>query len=101
MKPLRELPVATPTVGDSYRLIRRIGEGALGTVYEARLRRADRRCAVKVLGEAVAEDPEALARFHSQAEMAAQLSHPNLVQVLDFGTAPGGEPFLVTEYLEG
>ena len=106
MKPLREPPVAT-TVGDSYRLVRRIGEGGQGTVFEARQRRGprskdgDARCAVKVLTGGLADDAEALARFQTQAEIASQINHPNLVRVLDFGTSPTGEPFLVMEYLEG
>jgi serine/threonine-protein kinase len=95
----REIPVST-TVGEAYRLLRRIGHGLHGTVYEAQEQRLGRRCVIKVMNTS-ASSAEALARFHSQAEIATRLVHPHLVQVHDFGTAPGGEPFLVMEYLEG
>jgi hypothetical protein len=95
----REIPVST-TVGEAYRLLRRIGHGLHGTVFEAQEQRLGRRCVIKVMNH-TASSAEALARFHSQAEIASRLVHPNLVQVFDFGTAPAGEPFLVMEYLEG
>jgi serine/threonine protein kinase len=96
-----ELPVNT-TVGDAYRLIRRVGEGAQGAVFEARMPgNGDRRCALKVMNGALTENPEALAAFQSQAELASRLTDPHLVRVADFGTDASGQCFLVMEYLEG
>ena len=100
MERLQQLPVGT-TVSDAYRLVRRIGEGALGTVYEATPLGRGKRCAVKVLHGAIAESVGDLARFHSQAEMASRLQDPNLVRVLDFGTVDTGQPYLAMEYLDG
>jgi serine/threonine-protein kinase len=57
--------------------------------------------AVKVMARELAANPEALARFRREAEVTSQLGHPHIVQVFDFGTAPGGEPYLVMEFLEG
>ena len=100
MEWLRELPVST-TVGDSYRLVRRIGEGAQGAVYEARHVQQDRRCAVKIIDGSDTDGTEALASFQSRAETASRFSHPHLVRVIDFGTTSVGQPYLVMEYLEG
>ena len=96
----RELPVST-TVADAYRVVRRIGAGARGTVYEVQDLRRGQRCALKLMDGVIAESAEALATFHSQAEIASRPLHPQLLPVLDFGTAGTGEPFVVTEFLEG
>jgi serine/threonine protein kinase len=96
----RELPVST-TVGDAYRVVRRIGEGARGTVYEAHDLRRNQPCALKLMDGVIAESAEALATFHSQAEIASRPLHPQLLPVLDFGTAATGEPFVITEFLDG
>jgi eukaryotic-like serine/threonine-protein kinase len=96
----RELPVST-TVGDAYRVVRRIGEGARGTVYEAHDLRRNQPCALKLMDGVIAESAEALATFHSQAEIASRPQHPQLLPVLDFGTAATGEPFVITELLDG
>ena len=96
----RELPVST-TVADAYRVVRRIGEGARGTVYEVQDLRRGQRCALKLMDGVIAESAEALATFHSQAEIASRPLHPQLLPVLDFGTADTGEPFVVTEFLDG
>jgi serine/threonine protein kinase len=95
-----ELPLGT-VLGEAYRLTRRIADGGMGTVYEAEHLRLGKRCAVKVLARDLAASGEALARFHREVEITSQLNHPHIVQVMDFGTAPGGEPFLVMEYLDG
>jgi hypothetical protein len=96
-----ELPVST-TVGDAYRLVRRMGEGAQGAVFEARMPfDGDRRCALKIMNGALTESAEALAAFQSQAEGASRIAHPHLVRLLDFGTDGNGQCFLVMEYLEG
>jgi serine/threonine protein kinase len=95
-----EMPLGT-VLGEAYRLTRRIADGGMGTVYEAEHLRLGRRCAVKVLARDLAQNREALTRFHREVEITSQLNHPHIVQVVDFGSAPGGEPFLVMEYLDG
>jgi len=89
------------TVCNAYRVIRLIGEGAMGGIYEARQLRLDKRVAMKVLARPLAANGEALLRFHREAEITSQLGHPHIINVFDFGTTEQGQPFLVMEYLEG
>jgi serine/threonine-protein kinase len=83
-----------------YEILGPLGAGGMGEVYRARDRRLDRDVAVKVLPEAVASDPGALARFEREAKAVAALSHPNILAIHDFGTH-GGVLYAVTELLEG
>lgn len=85
----------------AYRLVRMKGEGGMGAVYEATQLRLNKRVAIKLMARELAQNQEALARFHREAEITSQLGHPHLVNVVDFGTAETGEPYLVMEYLEG
>jgi serine/threonine protein kinase len=94
------LPIGT-VLGDAYRLVRRLAEGGMSMVYEAEQLRLRKRCAVKVMSRELAANREAFSRFHREAEILSQLAHPHIVQIADFGTAPGGEPYLVMEYLGG
>jgi serine/threonine protein kinase len=88
-------------VGDSYEVIRLLGQGGMGAVWEARhLRLPDKRVVVKVLLYGATE-PVALARFRREAEIASKLGHPNIVQVLDFNTLADGSPYIVLELLQG
>jgi tRNA A-37 threonylcarbamoyl transferase component Bud32 len=88
-------------VGGAYQLVGRIGEGGMGAVYEAHHLRLQKRVAVKLMSRAMVRNPDALARFHREARIASRLGHPNLVNVLDFGSLEEGQPYLVMEYLEG
>lgn len=85
----------------TYRIVRRIGEGGMGQVYEASHARLSGRYAVKLLLREVAASPEAYARFRREAEITSSLRHPNIVQVIDFNETPDGTPYLVMEFLEG
>jgi serine/threonine protein kinase len=86
---------------DAYQVTRLIGQGGMGTVYEATQTRLKKRVAIKVMDRKLAENAEALARFQREIQVTAKLAHPNIIQVSDFGTAPTGEPYLVMEYLDG
>jgi len=86
-------------LGGRYRLIAPIGAGASGRVYLADDTTLRRQVAVKVLHEQLAGDPAFLKRFQSEAQVAAQLNHPHIVAVHDWGDDNG--PYLVTEYLSG
>jgi eukaryotic-like serine/threonine-protein kinase len=97
---LTALPAGTE-IGGEYRLIRLISEGGMATVYEAIQLRLDKRVAVKVMVPALADQPEALARFRREAKITSRLAHPHIVQLLDIGTTATGQPYLVTEFLEG
>ncbi|MDI7266987.1 MAG: serine/threonine-protein kinase, partial [Myxococcota bacterium] len=84
-----------------YEILRVIGEGGMGVVYEASHKLLGHRLAVKVLHPDVARDPGIIERFHNEARIAAALGHENIVKVTDMGVLPSGAPFLVMEYLEG
>jgi len=83
-----------------YRITDKIGEGGMGEVYRAHDERLDRDVAIKVLHEAVARDPDRLARFEREARAVAKLDHPNILAIHDFGT-DGGVTYAVTELLDG
>ena len=74
----------------------------MGTVYEAvHVRLAKKRFAIKVLHAEVLNLPAVFARFRREAEIATELGHPNIVDVLDFNHTDEGEPYMVMEFLEG
>jgi len=87
------------TIG-KYQLVRIIGEGGMGRVYEAIDPIIGRRVAVKTISLNVATDAETRSRFFREAQAAGQLSHPNLITIHDIGDADG-TPYIVMEFLEG
>lgn len=88
-------------VGEKYRLVRLLGEGGMGSVYEARHDLIGRRFAVKFLHAELASHPEILARFRREAQAAGSLENENIAAVTDFGSSPDGAPYIVMEFLEG
>lgn len=91
---------ADDVIGGKYRLIRCVGSGGMGEVWIARNGVLDVEVALKLLHPDV-DDPSAADRLLREARAAARLGHRAIVRVFDFGTAEGGEPFLVMEKLEG
>ena len=83
-----------------YRIVEQIGAGGMGVVYRAHDERLNRDVAIKVLPEEVAADPNRLARFEREARAVAALSHPNILEIHDFGSE-GGITYAVMEMLEG
>ena len=85
-----------------YRLEGRLGAGGMSTVFLATDRVLERRVAVKLLAEHLAEDEDFVARFRREALAAARLQHPNIVQVFDSGEdAASRRHFIVMEYVDG
>ncbi|MEW5900083.1 MAG: protein kinase [Acidobacteriota bacterium] len=84
----------------AYEILAPLGAGGMGEVYRARDERLERDVAIKVLPEAVAGDPDRLARFEKEARALAQLSHPAILSIFDFGKE-GETTYAVTELLEG
>ncbi|MHC4917811.1 MAG: protein kinase domain-containing protein, partial [Planctomycetota bacterium] len=98
---LGEMPELAPGVEVAgYRLEREIGRGGMGIVFEATQKSLGRKVAVKVLPRKLVGDPEFVARFEREGLALAQLSHPNIVQVIDRGIS-GEVCFLVMEFVEG
>ena len=83
-----------------YEIIRLIGKGGMGDVYEAVHRKMERRVALKVINRELFRKAEAVNRFHREVRTAAQLSHPNIVTSHDADQA-GDLHFLVMEYVDG
>ena len=83
-----------------YKLVRLIGAGGMGQVYEATDTRLDRTVAVKVLPSHVAGNPQARERFEREARTISQLNHPHICTLYDVGQENGVD-FLVMEHIEG
>jgi eukaryotic-like serine/threonine-protein kinase len=89
-------------IAGRYQVQGRLGFGGMSTVHVGFDKRLERRVAVKLLAEHLAEDPTFVSRFQREAQAAARLIHPNIVQVFDSGQDDKtGQYFIVMEYIEG
>ncbi|MDB4985548.1 MAG: serine/threonine protein kinase [Myxococcaceae bacterium] len=88
------------TVAGRYSLVRLLGDGGMGAVYKAEDNILRRFVAIKLLHPAAAANPAAVERFLREAQSAASIGHPNIIDILDFGESEG-KPYLVMEYLRG
>jgi tRNA A-37 threonylcarbamoyl transferase component Bud32 len=84
-----------------YRIVRLIGEGGMGAVYEGENVRIKRRVAIKVLHAATATNAEAVQRFEREAQAAGRIGSDHILEVLDLGTLTNNDRFMVMEYLDG
>ena len=89
------------TAGGKYKLVRLLGSGGMGEVYEALHSVVGRRFAIKFLHPDLAGNTEIVARFQREAQAAGSLENENIAAVVDAGAADDGAPYLVMEYLEG
>jgi serine/threonine-protein kinase len=88
-------------IDHKYRVVRLIGEGGMGAVYEGENTRISRRVAIKVLRTEAANRPELAARFEREARAAAKIGSKHVCDVLDLGDLPNGDSYLVMEFLDG
>ncbi len=95
-----QIPIGS-LLENKYEIISRLGQGGMGTVYEAVHREMRRVVAVKVLSRRQSRKRDALKRFHHEAQAAAAIGHPNICEVYDFGKHSDGRPFIVMERLYG
>jgi serine/threonine protein kinase len=100
------LPADAPTLsgallGGKYRLLKQIGTGGMGAVWEGVHSTLGTRVAVKLIKPQLAQQEEARARFRIEARAAAKLQSKHAVQVFDYGVTPEGLPYIVMEFLEG
>jgi serine/threonine protein kinase len=94
--------VSDAVIAGRYELGERLGYGGMSTVQLAVDRRLERRVAVKLLAEHLADDSQFISRFRREALSAARLVHPNIVQVFDFGLdEASGRHYIVMEYIHG
>ena len=94
----------TPVVGEliagRYELEELVGSGGMSSVYRAHDRLLERRVALKILHEQFTRDDDYVERFRREARAVAQLTHPNIVTVIDRGEQDGRQ-FIVFEYVDG
>lgn len=83
-----------------YRIIEKLGQGGMATVYKAFHPALDRDVAIKALHPAFMEDPGFLKRFDREAKAVAKLDHPNIVPIYDYASH-GGRPYLVIKFIDG
>ncbi|MEQ1895429.1 MAG: protein kinase, partial [Planctomycetota bacterium] len=106
LEELTRAPGATdgiPARIGSYRIVRRIGQGGMGVVYEAEQSSPQRRVALKMIPPS-SGGPERLKRFKLEGEVLGRLHHPNIAQVFECGTADlghGPQPYFAMEFVEG
>jgi serine/threonine-protein kinase len=84
-----------------YTIVRRLGAGAMGEVYQGRHRHMGRDAAIKVLRAELTEDSEVVSRFFTEARATAAVHHPAIVQIFDCDVDRGGRAFIVMEFLVG
>lgn len=89
------------TVIERWKILRKIGEGGMGRVFEAEHTEIGRRVAIKILHPVYSRTPEVVARFRMEARAASRIGHPNIIEVTDSGTTVDGSFYFVMELLEG
>jgi serine/threonine-protein kinase len=96
-------PLLGRVLGGRYRLLERLGQGGMGTVFRALHTLMDKQVAVKILRAEMSSDGEAVARFHREARSASRLDHDHCIRVTDFGQSNDGDGllYLVMELLDG
>jgi len=100
---VEESPLVRPgeVLAGKYEIVRIIGQGGMGAVFEGMHRSLGQKVAIKVLHANVARIPEAITRFTREASTAARLQSPHVARVSDVDVLPSGMPFMVMEYLDG
>jgi serine/threonine protein kinase len=96
----QELPQLLGQEIPGYEVLQKLGQGAMGTVYKARQLSMNRLVAIKVLHARLGANPDFIRRFTREAHLAAKLSHNNVIQAIDVGSA-GNVQYFVMEYVEG
>ncbi|MBK8173287.1 MAG: serine/threonine protein kinase [Sandaracinaceae bacterium] len=102
---LLKQPGEDPLVGivlhERYKILRRIGEGGMGIVYEATHVVIEKKVALKVLRDDFSSRPEVVERFRQEAKSASRIGHEHIVDISDFGETPSGASYFVMEMLVG
>ena len=88
-------------IADRYHILKKLGEGGMGTVYLAEHVKMGRKSAVKVMNPGMIADADAISRFNREAQNASRINHANVAAVYDFGETPEGLTYLAMEFIEG
>jgi RIO-like serine/threonine protein kinase len=99
VEPHRPPPALLPRLG-RYRILRILGEGGMGTVYEAEQDNPRRPVALKVIRPGLIS-PGLFKRFHQEAQLLGRLHHPGIAQIYEAGVAEDGQPFFAMEFIHG
>ncbi|MCZ7683691.1 MAG: serine/threonine protein kinase [Sandaracinaceae bacterium] len=94
-------PMVGTVLQERYRILRQIGEGGMGLVYEAEHVTIEKRVALKVLRDDFSSRPEVVERFRQEAKSATKIGNEHIVDISDFGVTPSGASYFVMELLEG
>ncbi len=94
-------PVIGKVLGEKYRILCPVGKGSMGVVYKAIQESTGREMAVKLLHHFLGTNSDSVKRFHREAKAVSRLSHPNIIRLYDFGVMDEGQPYIVTELLNG
>lgn len=86
---------------DRYRIVREIGAGSMGAVFEATHEVLGRRVAIRILAPGFAQDQQTRLRFLAEARIVSGISHPGVVEVIDWGQLQNGIAYMVMEYVQG
>src|SRR5262245_39972039 len=88
-------------IDNRYRVLRKIGEGGMGTVYAAEHVEIGKIVAIKILHPHYSTEQELVERFRREARAASRIGHPNIIDVMDFGTTDDGCAYFIMEHLDG
>ncbi|MEA2700474.1 MAG: eukaryotic-like serine/threonine-protein kinase, partial [Myxococcales bacterium] len=94
------MTLVNQTIGN-YKVIKLLGEGGMGAVYLAEHPVIGRQVAIKVLHVSLARDADIVGRFFNEARAIHTIGHENIVEILDFGQTPDGQPYFIMEFLAG
>ena len=88
-------------LADRYRIVKKLGEGGMGSVYLAEHTTINKRLAIKVLSPEYSHKQDLVDRFLQEARAASMIEQENVVEITDFGSTPGGSVFFAMEFLNG
>ncbi len=94
-------PLISQLVAERYRVIRKLGEGGMGSVYLAEHVVIEKKFALKVLAPELARRADLVARFLQEARSASRIGHENVIDIMDFGQSPDGLVYIAMEFLDG
>ncbi len=99
--PVKPDPYRGAIIDGRYKVGNKLGEGGMGTVYEAMHQTIHKKVAIKILKSELAQDKEITERFLNEAKASSMIRHPHIIDVSDYGVLPDGAAYFVMEFLEG
>ena len=99
--PVGNDPLIGKLIGDKYKVLCQAGKGSMSVVYKVIQESTGREMALKMLHQFLGSKEESVKRFLREAKAVATLHHTNIISLFDFGMMPDGQPYIVTEFLDG